>query len=388
MFQFIVASAYSSDGGKGIPKIEIRTIKSSCSQNCDGSAQVLYNNGDETLLYEWLDFNNELLGQSYFPKFENACEGQYKVRIVKKKAISFSTEQSDVYEEMNALKVLRFSADRKMKLSLGFEIKPKKEFKELNENLKVHYSLDNGVTWNDAGEIHALKSNFSGLEIPSMVYSTILPPSVNEEENVMVMLAASTAKKRKKLKKLIRKNSYEIFKVYRKYIPFKIESTTNVEVNSFVSHELYGNDGLISVQVSGGMPPYEYKWSVGSSLSSIGKLAPGEYSVTIKDSKECQLVKSFKVKPLYDPLDDNLDITLKPSKNNGQFTLQINRVYNKIIYMYIHSAQKKKLKKFFIHPLEKDTKIRVDLSILKEGSYTAEFVVEDKTKVQDISIIQ
>ncbi len=380
--------AFSNDGGRGIPKIEIRTMKSSCSQNCDGSAQVLYNNGDETLLYEWLNFNNKVLSQSYFPKLDNACEGQYKVRIVKKKAIEFSKLEIEDFKEMNALKVLKFSADRKMKLSLGFEIKQRKEFDELNENLVVNYSLDNGITWKKAGKIHALKSNFSGLEIPSMVYSTILPPSVNEKENVMVMLAAQNPKKAKKLKKLIRKNSYEIFKVYRKYIPFKIESKTSVEVNSFVSHELYGNDGLISIQVSGGMPPYEYKWNVGSSLSSIGKLSPGDYSVTIKDAKECQLIKSFKVKALDDGTNDNLDISLEPARKKGQYYLQVNKIYDKIIYMYIHSAQKKKLRKFFIHPLEQDTKIRVDLSILEEGNYVAEFVVEDQKKMQDLTITQ
>ena len=327
-----------------------------------------------------------MLAQSYFPKLENACEGDYKVRILKKKVIQFSKIGIEDFSEMNPIKILQFSASRKMKISLGFEIKTKKEFEFLNDDLKVFYSIDHGLNWKKAGDIHPLKSNFAGLDIPSLIYSTILPSAINEQSHVLVMLAASNPGKAKKLRNGIKKNSYEIFQIYRKYVPFKIESLTNVEVNSFVSHELNGNDGLIAIQVSGGLPPYSYEWSVGSTLSSIGKLSPGEYSVVIRDSRRCELKKSYKVKPLYNPIKGDLDISLSPTKKEGYYNLRINRVYDKIIYMYIHSPNRQKIKQYFIHPLEKDMKIRVDLSKLKSGKYTAEFVVEDRSKDQPFFI--
>ncbi|MEM7162148.1 MAG: SprB repeat-containing protein, partial [Bacteroidota bacterium] len=310
-------------------------MKATCSQSCDGKAKILHNNGDETLLYEWLSHTNQMISQSFFPEFKNACAGDYKARIVKKKDITSYRVDTEPFEDYNPIRIIQFSARSRMKISLGFEIKAKKYVAELNDDLQIYYSLDQGSSWKKAGDIYPLKSNFSGLEIPSLVYSTILPSSVDQQGDVMVMVAARNNAKMKKLKSAIKKSSFEIFHVYRKYVPFKIDSKSKVEVNSYVSHELYGNDGLIALQVSGGLPPYSYEWNVGSNLSSIGKLSPGEYSVVIRDSKACELKKSYRVKALYNPIDPELDIKLTKANKPRHFYLRINNIYDKIIYLYI-----------------------------------------------------
>lgn len=48
-----------------------------------------------------------------------------------------------------------------------------------------------------------------------------------------------------------------------------------------------GSDGQISSSVTGGIPPYAYVWSNGSTLSVISGLAAGNYSLTVTDNISC-----------------------------------------------------------------------------------------------------
>jgi hypothetical protein len=43
--------------------------------------------------------------------------------------------------------------------------------------------------------------------------------------------------------------------------------------------------GSISTMVSGGTPPYAYKWSNGETTNSITELAAGYYNVEVKDAE-------------------------------------------------------------------------------------------------------
>ncbi|NND77060.1 MAG: hypothetical protein HKN39_02615 [Flavobacteriales bacterium] len=383
---FLAISVVASDGKK--PRLEIVTSASSCTQNCDGSARVLYNNGDETLLYEWLDNNNQVMRRSIFPKLQDACEGDYKVRIIKKKKLDFSKVKEDRVLHLRPLKVLEFSSIKEQKISVGFEVKVKKEFKDLNKQISIYYSIDKGNTWNKGSKIHPLKSSVSGYVSPSLIYSSILPVKANGQKHVMVIISANYSGTVKELKKAIKKNSYEVYHIYRKHVPFKIQTRTKVEVNSFVSHELNGGDGLIALEVSGGYPPYSYKWNIGSDLSSIGKLRSGDYSVVIKDSKKCELKRYFNVRPVNEILPVDLEIQLIPTKKKGSFKLKVNEVYNKLIYMYVHSEEKEKIKQFLIHPLEQDVEIPIDLTLLDPGNYTAEYIIEDRSISQSFNIIK
>ena len=121
---FVFAMSFfllAKDGKK--PRLEIVTSRSSCTQKCDGSARVLYNNGDETLLYEWLDNNNQVIRRSIFPKLQDACEGDYKVRIIKKKEIDYKKLSEEEFEHLRPLRVIKFSAKKEQKISVGFEVK-------------------------------------------------------------------------------------------------------------------------------------------------------------------------------------------------------------------------------------------------------------------------
>lgn len=65
--------------------------------------------------------------------------------------------------------------------------------------------------------------------------------------------------------------------------PSVLTSVVNLQ-NTFC-----GNDnGSVSVELYGGMGPYQYTWSHGNYLSaSVSNLAPGQYTLTIKDNLGC-----------------------------------------------------------------------------------------------------
>ncbi|OFY34796.1 MAG: hypothetical protein A2275_02370 [Bacteroidetes bacterium RIFOXYA12_FULL_35_11] len=75
--------------------------------------------------------------------------------------------------------------------------------------------------------------------------------------------------------------------------------TESTELTALVSSgniSCYGlNDGNASVTASGGTPPYTYIWSNSSTNASILNLTQGTYTITIKDTNDCELIKSVTI---------------------------------------------------------------------------------------------
>ncbi|MBL7775409.1 MAG: T9SS type A sorting domain-containing protein, partial [Saprospiraceae bacterium] len=76
---------------------------------------------------------------------------------------------------------------------------------------------------------------------------------------------------------------------------FNIEEAPPLQLNiSQISHIICKGDstGVISVQVSGGVPPYNYLWSNGASQPQIQQLPAGVYQLTVTDVRACTLVSA------------------------------------------------------------------------------------------------
>lgn len=53
-----------------------------------------------------------------------------------------------------------------------------------------------------------------------------------------------------------------------------------------------GEDGQISVEVSGGVPEYQFAWNTGDTKAGIGGVGAGNYSLTVTDQNSCQIIDS------------------------------------------------------------------------------------------------
>jgi gliding motility-associated-like protein len=61
-------------------------------------------------------------------------------------------------------------------------------------------------------------------------------------------------------------------------------------VSSSAVHCYGGNDGNVSVNISGGSPPYDYQWSpYGGNTSQANNLSAGDYQVNVRDNNGCSL---------------------------------------------------------------------------------------------------
>lgn len=73
--------------------------------------------------------------------------------------------------------------------------------------------------------------------------------------------------------------------------PLTVESTLTADTECFT------NNGSITIVASGGQEPYQYKLGTGAfgSISAFNGLAPGNYSVSVKDALNCVFVKSVTI---------------------------------------------------------------------------------------------
>ncbi len=78
-----------------------------------------------------------------------------------------------------------------------------------------------------------------------------------------------------------------------------------------------GNDGAVTLQVSGASPPYQYNWqnSGFSSNNSLTNISRGDYSVTVRDANGCDTSLVIPVRELELILDPSVDAVTPPTCN-------------------------------------------------------------------------
>jgi uncharacterized protein (TIGR02145 family) len=105
----------------------------------------------------------------------------------------------------------------------------------------------------------------------------------------------------------VRRNSND----YAKYDGFSVrcildQDTLKITLNESNTSSLGGDNGSIDLTVTGGLPPFSYSWSNGSSIQDISGLSAGVYSVTITDAFGSTVTDSVRI---YDTFIDIRDST-------------------------------------------------------------------------------
>ena len=75
---------------------------------------------------------------------------------------------------------------------------------------------------------------------------------------------------------------------------FTIDEPSVLQPNSTATNTTTqnSNDGIITLNVTGGIEPYTYDWEDGQTTATITDLAPGLYNVTVTDANGCTIVTS------------------------------------------------------------------------------------------------
>ncbi|WP_170110237.1 T9SS type A sorting domain-containing protein [Flavilitoribacter nigricans] len=72
--------------------------------------------------------------------------------------------------------------------------------------------------------------------------------------------------------------------------------TLQVQLDSLKNLSCFGaDDGYLQVSGQGGTPPYQYRWTGGSTLPALFELSVGNYTVTITDFNGCSAVRTFAI---------------------------------------------------------------------------------------------
>lgn len=112
-------------------------------------------------------------------------------------------------------------------------------------------------------------------------------------------------------------------------------SVTKEDVSCFEA-----NDGTIAIAITGGVGPYTVEWDFGSTLMNFDNLAPGTYTVTVKDGIGCTIVRPIII-------EDSPYFTIDPEvkqmdcfgSNNASIKLNMTRGQGRVTVRWDHGAQ-------------------------------------------------
>jgi gliding motility-associated-like protein len=156
--------------------------------------------------------------------------------------------------------------------------------------------------------------------------------------------------------------------------PTSLTASTNITTNfNGFSVSCFGStNGATTSTVSGGVPPYNYSWSNGSTSPTAGNLPSGPVTLTVTDANNCSTTSSV-------TLTQPTDIVLNDTKvnvscfggSNGSIDLQVNGGVAPYSYLWSNNA------------------VSQDLNGLTAGTYTV--VVTDAngcTETRTVTITQ
>ncbi|WP_158857303.1 PKD domain-containing protein [Lunatibacter salilacus] len=84
------------------------------------------------------------------------------------------------------------------------------------------------------------------------------------------------------------------------------------------------NDGSITSEITGGVPPYQISWNFGSIQSNLIGIGPGLYEITVTDANACVVIESVSIEevPVFDINPEVIQISCF-GENNGSINLNL-----------------------------------------------------------------
>lgn len=152
------------------------------------------------------------------------------------------------------------------------------------------------------------------------------------------------------------------------YLRPLIDSCQTLTLTETLSHESFGNDGSISVDINGSPLLYTFSWSNGSTSQNISGLAPGDYTVTVSNCYGCEYTETYTILPMSTGLDNSLQSNgwkLFPNPTSDQLYLEnmSEEAWNSLEVFSISGA------KIFGQDLNDSKNLSIDVSNYSKGMY-------------------
>ena len=107
-----------------------------------------------------------------------------------------------------------------------------------------------------------------------------------------------------------------------------------------------GNNGSVSLSVSGGTAPYTYNWNIGASTQNLSGLSSGTYTVTVTDANGCSSNSSVTITQPSASLTATANVSQAVScfgGNNGAISLTVNGGTSPYTYNWSNGASTQNL---------------------------------------------
>lgn len=149
-------------------------------------------------------------------------------------------------------------------------------------------------------------------------------------------------------------------------------------VTEHVGNEL---NGSIVLNVTGGLPPYDYLWTTAEFSKDIFNLAGGEYTVAVHDESGCEVSETFVV-PRILGLKDNLNVLshkLYPNPVVDILNIEVSLLKAVSFQVIIYNSVGKIIKQISDNSTDK-IDLKIDMANNPSGIYFVKVVVEERTE--------
>jgi len=172
-----------------------------------------------------------------------------------------------------------------------------------------------------------------------------------------------------------------------------VTEPTAVNISSVVTDASADSvsDGSIDLTVSGGVPPYTFSWSTGTTSEDLSGISGGEYTVEVLDSNGCGEILNFTVLPIPvivgigEPSTNGIDIQIYPNPNRGEFNISCLFAEPTEVLIHIYDLRGQKI---YENSIEHggQSEEQIDLKGLEKGIYLLQITTETHTVNRKIVI--